>query len=94
MGRQVNTYEYADLMSFALTLYNNRVALSKWKGGKEQLADKTSTGGEEPKFLALLTEIQTAIRGSNLTSNPGGANDGGTGTGKGANNGGSEGGGG
>ena len=94
MGRQVDTYEYADLISFALTLYNNRVALSEWKGGKRQLADKTktSTGGEEPKFLALLTEIQTAIRDGNLTSNPGGANDGGTGTGKGGNNGGSEGG--
>eukprot|EP00957_Ditylum_brightwellii_P061403 4660753-Ditylum_brightwellii.AAC.1 len=92
MGRQVDTYKYADLMSFALMLYTNCVALSKWKGGKGQLADKTSTCGEEPKFLELLTEIQTVIRGGNLTSNPGGANDGGTGTGKGANNGGSEGG--
>eukprot|EP00957_Ditylum_brightwellii_P155600 11844438-Ditylum_brightwellii.AAC.1 len=71
MGRQVDTYKYADLMSFALTLYNNRVTLSKWKGGKGQLAEKTSTGREELKFLALLTEIQTAIRGGNLTSNPG-----------------------
>eukprot|EP00957_Ditylum_brightwellii_P051290 3888841-Ditylum_brightwellii.AAC.1 len=76
MGRQANTYEYFDLMSIALTLFNNRVALSEWKGGKGQLADKMSTGGEEPKFLALLTEIQTTIRGGNLTSNSGGANDG------------------
>jgi hypothetical protein len=71
MGRQADTYKYANLMSFALKLFNNCIALSEWKGGKGQLADKTSTCGEEPKFLALLTEIQTAIRGGSLMSNPG-----------------------
>eukprot|EP00957_Ditylum_brightwellii_P042860 3244292-Ditylum_brightwellii.AAC.1 len=93
MGWQADTYKYADLMQFALTLFNNRVALSKWKGKKGQLVDKTSAGGEEPKILVLLTEIQTAIRGGNLTSNSGGANNGGIGTGRGANSRGSEGGG-
>eukprot|EP00957_Ditylum_brightwellii_P051227 3883428-Ditylum_brightwellii.AAC.1 len=93
MGRQADTYKYADLMQFALMLFNNRVALSKWKGGKGQLVDKTSAGGEEPKFLVLLTEIQMAIRGGNLKSNSRGANNGGTGTGEGANNRASEGGG-
>eukprot|EP00957_Ditylum_brightwellii_P198531 15130629-Ditylum_brightwellii.AAC.1 len=61
MGRQANSYEYADLTQFALTLFNNRTALSEWKGRKGQPTDKKGSGTDNPKFLALLTNIQTAI---------------------------------
>eukprot|EP00957_Ditylum_brightwellii_P042940 3251344-Ditylum_brightwellii.AAC.1 len=85
MGRQADSYEYADLMQFALTLFNNRTALSKWKGGKGQLTDKRGSGADDPKFLALLTNIQTAIKGgnnvNNLGSSSGGGNRAGGGTG-------------
>eukprot|EP00957_Ditylum_brightwellii_P028431 2146895-Ditylum_brightwellii.AAC.1 len=78
MGRQADSYEYADLMQFALTLFNNHTALSKWKGGKGQLTNKKCSGMDEPQFLALLTNIQTRIKGgingNNLVSSSGGAN--------------------
>eukprot|EP00957_Ditylum_brightwellii_P140463 10702327-Ditylum_brightwellii.AAC.1 len=71
MGRQANSYEYLDLMQFALTLFNNRTALSKWKGGKGKPTNKKGPGTDDLKFLALLTDIQTAIKGGNAGNNPG-----------------------
>ena len=52
MGKQEKGYNYASIQSFALKMFNNQVALGVWKLTKGKV---TKT---EPKFLALLTEIQ------------------------------------
>eukprot|EP00957_Ditylum_brightwellii_P115958 8844601-Ditylum_brightwellii.AAC.1 len=84
MGRQADTYKYADLMQFTLTLFNNCMALSEWKGGKGQLTNKKGSGADDPKFLALLTDIQTAIKGGSNGNNLDSASDGGNGADRGA----------
>eukprot|EP00957_Ditylum_brightwellii_P107188 8178288-Ditylum_brightwellii.AAC.1 len=71
MGRQADSYEYADLMQFTLTLFNNHTTLSKWKGEKGQLTNKKGSATDDPKFLAPLTDIQMAIKGGNNSNNLG-----------------------
>eukprot|EP00957_Ditylum_brightwellii_P101543 7739137-Ditylum_brightwellii.AAC.1 len=84
IGRQADSYEYAELMQFALTLFNNLTALSKWKGGKEQQTNKKGSDTDNLKFLALLTDIQTAIKGGNASNNPGSSSSGASGAGGGS----------
>ena len=52
MIKQVKGYNYASIQRFSLKMFNNQVDVVEWKLTKGK---GTET---EPKFLALLTEIQ------------------------------------
>ena len=78
LGRQHEKYDYSDIMKYALTIFNNMVALKEWevKGvvdnpPKNGAAEKET----EPKFLALMTEIKDIKRSiAHQTSNGQGSN--------------------
>eukprot|EP00957_Ditylum_brightwellii_P046272 3511170-Ditylum_brightwellii.AAC.1 len=59
MDKQKVGYNYADMMSFALKMYDNQRSLGEWKT-KSTLAKKKAK--EDPKYLALLTQMEAIAK--------------------------------
>eukprot|EP00957_Ditylum_brightwellii_P031698 2404127-Ditylum_brightwellii.AAC.1 len=50
-------YKHKDLLDFALKLYNNRKAMSKWNGSEKDQTKKSAMN-RDTKLLAMMTNLE------------------------------------